>query len=200
MSTDWKVSGTYFEACSCEAPCPCNFLGPPTEGECKVVLAWHIDHGRYEGIDLSGLNVAMFGYAPGHMQHAKWSVALYTDERASAEKANALARIFSGQDGGHLGALGPFIGTVLGVKAAAIEYAAEGRKRSMSIAGVADASVEAIEGQGGRVAEVHNAPFTVVPDVPLVASRASRMRYDDYGFKVDISGRNGYYSPFTYQG
>jgi hypothetical protein len=46
---------------------------------------------------------------------------------------------------------------------------------------------------------VHNVPFTVVPDVPMVLSKSSRCRYNDYGHSVDISDRNGYYSPFAYQ-
>jgi len=28
---------------NCEAACPCVFLSPPTEGECKVLIGWHID-------------------------------------------------------------------------------------------------------------------------------------------------------------
>jgi hypothetical protein len=39
----WSVEGTYIEACNCEAACPCIFFSPPTEGECKVVVGWHVD-------------------------------------------------------------------------------------------------------------------------------------------------------------
>jgi hypothetical protein len=133
------------------------------------------------------------------MMEAKWQVALYTDERASPDQAEALGKIFSGQEGGHLAALGPFIGEVLGVKAVPIEYHAEGRKRSVRIGNIAEAEIEGIAGQGDRPVEVHNVPFTVVPDVPLVLSKSSRYRYNDYGHVVDISDRNGYYSPFAYQ-
>ena len=133
------------------------------------------------------------------MMEAKWQVALYTDERASEHQAEALAKIFSGQEGGHLAALGPFIGEVLGVKAVPIEYHAEGTKRRVRVGTVAEAEIEAITGQGERQVEVHNVPFTVVPDVPMVVSKSIRYHYDDYGHSVDISDRNGYYSPFAYQ-
>ena len=199
MAEQWHVRGTYFEACNCEIACPCNFTNAPTEGECKVVVAWHVDEGRYSAVELAGLNTALFAYAPGHMMEAKWQVALYTDERASPDQAEALGKIFSGQEGGHLAALGPFIGEVLGVKAVPIEYHAEGRKRSVRIGNIAEAEIEGIAGQGDRPVEVHNVPFTVVPDVPLVLSKSSRYRYNDYGHVVDISDRNGYYSPFAYQ-
>jgi hypothetical protein len=199
MADNWQVRGTYFEACNCAVACPCNFLGAPTEGECKVIVAWHVDEGRYGAVDLAGMNVALFAFAPGHMMEEKWKVALYTDDRASQEQTQALATIFSGQGGGHLAALGPFIGEVLGVKSVPIEYRAEGKKRSVRIGNVAEAEIEAIPGQGDRLVEVHNVPFTVVPDVPMVLSKSSRCRYDDFGHSMDISERNGYYSPFAYQ-
>lgn len=199
MSGNWKVGGTYFETCNCQAPCPCNFLGAPSEGECKVVIAWHVDHGHYGEVDLAGLNVALFAYAPGHMMQTKWRVALYLDERATPQQADALGKIFSGQDGGHLAAVAPLIGEVMGVKPAPITYRSDGVQRSVTIGNFADAAIEGMAGQGGRPVEIHNVPFTAVPDVPLVAAKSTRYRFDDYGFSIDISGRNGYYSPFTYQ-
>lgn len=199
MAENWQVRGTYFEACNCEVVCPCNLLGAPSEGECKVVVAWHVDEGQYGTVDLAGMNVALFAHAPGHMMQEKWKVALYTDDRASPEQAEALAKIFSGQEGGHLAALGPLIGEVLGVKSVPIDYRAEGRSRSVRVGNVADVAVEAVAGQGDRPVEIHNVPFTVVPDVPMVLSKSSRCRYEDYGISLDISERNGYYSPFAYR-
>jgi len=199
MADNWKVRGTYFEACNCSIACPCNFTNAPTEGECKVVVAWHVDEGSYGDLDLAGLNVALFAYAPGHMLETKWKVALYIDERASQEQMEALAKIFSGQEGGHLAALGPLIGEVLGVKSVPIDYRAQGTSRSVRIGDIADVEVEAFIGQGDKPVEVHNVPFTVVPDVPLVLAKSKHCRYDDYDLSVDISERNGYYSAFTYQ-
>lgn len=199
MAENWKVRGTFFETCNCLPACPCSFTNAPTEGECKVVVAWHVDEGHYGAADLAGLNAALFAYAPGHMLETKWRVALYTDERASPQQADALGKIFSGQDGGHLAALAPLIGEVLGVRAVPIEYRAEGKRRSVHIGSVAEAEVEALTGQNGRLVEVHNVPFTAVPNEPQVVAKSSRFRFEDYGFSIDISGRNGYYSPFSYQ-
>lgn len=199
MAEKWHVRGTYFEACNCSVVCPCNFLGAPSEGECKVVVAWHVDDGAFGTLDLSGMNVALFAYAPGHMMETKWKVALYTDDRADAAQTEALARIFSGQEGGHLAALGPLIGEVLGVTAAPIDYRAEGTRRSVRVGTVAEAEIEGIPGQDGRPVEVRNVPFTVVPDVPMVAARSTRCHYGDHGLSVDFNDRNAYYSPFAYQ-
>lgn len=97
----WNVKGRYFEACNCEAACPCVFLSPPTEDDCTVLVGWHIDKGEFDGTGLDGLNVALAVHSPGHMAKVQWRAALSFDERASEAQSQALAAIFSGQAGGH---------------------------------------------------------------------------------------------------
>jgi hypothetical protein len=199
MAESWKVTGTYFEACNCAAACPCVFLSAPTEGNCTVVIAWHIDKGNFDKVPLDGLNVALMAHSPGHMMQTKWKVALYLDGRASAEQQKAMGGIFSGQAGGHLAALGPLIGEVLGVKPVAIEYSENGKQRSLRIPKIAEIEIEALQGQGGELVTVSNHPFTPVPGRPAVVSTSKRMKYSDHGMSLDISGKNGFYSPFAYQ-
>ena len=102
----FEITGTYMEACNCETLCPCVFFSPPTEGECTVVLGWHIDRGSFDGTKLDGLNVAMLVHSPGNMKDGGWKVALYLDDKADEAQQQALAGIFSGQAGGHLSNLG----------------------------------------------------------------------------------------------
>jgi hypothetical protein len=51
----------------------------PTEGECKVIVAWHVEKGNFGGdISLDNLNVVSAIYAPGNMfTGPKWKLALY---------------------------------------------------------------------------------------------------------------------------
>ncbi len=199
MNTQWKVSGTYFEACNCDVACPCVFTSAPTEGECKALIAWHVDEGHYEAVKLDGLNAALFAFSPGHMLQTKWKVALYLDQRADERQRDVLAKIFSGQAGGPLSALSPLIGEVLGVKPAAITYTAKGKQRSLNIAGIGEMEIAAIEGQNGADVTINNHPFTPVPGFAAVVGRSSRLNYKDHGFSVEISQKNGFYSPFAYQ-
>jgi hypothetical protein len=74
---------------------------PPATGECTVLIAWHIDTGRFGAIPPDGLNVALAVDSPGPMTQVKWSAAIYLDSRATHEQRDALTRIFSGQTGGH---------------------------------------------------------------------------------------------------
>jgi hypothetical protein len=200
MSDQWKLTGGYFEACNCDAACPCVLLGPPTNGKCTVLVAWHIDKGNFGSTNLDGLNTVLAAHAPGHMLQVKWRVALYLDERAAGEQRDALGRIFSGQAGGHLANLAPCIGEVLGVKAVPIDYRTEGKRRSLGIRSLADVEIEAVPGQNGADVTLANMPFSVVPGVPAVVAKSKRLSYRDYGYEWEITDKNGFYSPFTYQG
>jgi hypothetical protein len=199
MPNSWKISGSYFETCNCDLACPCVFLSPPTNGDCTVLLAWHIDQGRFAETDLDGLNAVLAAYSPGHMLEGKWKVALYVDERANQNQQDALTQIFSGQAGGHLAALAPLIGEVLGVKAALIEYRSEGQRRSLRLGDVADAEIEGLPGQDGAEVTVAGAPFVAVPGVPLVLAKSKQLRFSDYALRWEVSNKNGYFSPFAYQ-
>jgi hypothetical protein len=200
MAAKWNIGGSYFETCNCEAACPCIFLSPPTTGDCTVLVAWHIDKGRFADVALDGLNAALAVHSPGHMAQVKWVAALYLDERATKEQKNALTQIFSGQAGGHPAALASFIGEVKGIKSAAIDYQAAGKKRSIRIAGVAEAEIEGLAGQGDADITIGNHPLAIAPGNAAVVSKSKRLSYRDYGFHWELSGKNGFYSPFTYSG
>lgn len=199
MAENWSVTGIYMEACNCETACPCVLLGPPTEGHCTVLIGWHVDAGKYGNVTLDGMNVALAAHTPGHMLKTKWQVALYLDERASREQQDALGKIFSGQAGGPPGALTGLIGEVLGVAAKKIQFTAQGKRRALTIDGIAQAEIEALQGQGGKDVLLENHPFTAVPGFPAVVSRSTSARYRDHGLTLEVTGRNGFFSPFEYR-
>ncbi len=196
----WNLKGTYFETCNCEVACPCVFLSPPTEGECRVLVAWHVDQGKDGEVGLDGLNVAMAITAPGTMVATKWKAALYLDERASDAQKQALTRIFAGQAGGHPAALASFVEDVLGVASVQIDYQAQGKQRSLAIPNIAQAEIEAIEGQGGGAVTISGHPLCIAPGEPAVVAKSKRLDYTDHHMTWAISDRNGFFSPFSYQG
>ena len=108
---------------------------------------------------LDGLNAALAAYTPGHMLEGGWQVALYVDERGDQKQRDALAAVFSGQAGGHLAALGPLIAQVLGVKAVPIQYQENGKKRHLSIPGIAESEIAALAGAGRGGRDVGQSSF-----------------------------------------
>lgn len=195
----WRLEGSYFETCNCEAACPCVWFNPPTEGDCKLLVAWHIETGQLENLSLNGLNVALTCYSPGHMKEGNWQAALYIDERADDAQSDAITHIFSGQAGGHLAVLMSFVGEVLGIKKVKIDYREEGGRRKLVIPEIAQAEIESIQGIKGDDAKIENPPLCVVPSHPSVVARSSNYRYQDYDHDWEFSERNGYHSPFIYQ-
>ncbi len=199
-TTNWSLKGSFFEACNCEAACPCLFLSAPTEGECKALVAWHIDQGSFGDVKVDGLNVALAVHSPGHMAEVKWKVALYLDEKADEAQRGALTSIFAGQAGGHPAVLATFIGEVLGVKSVPMTFEATGKKRSLQMGKIGAATIESIEGQGGAEVSISNHPLCIVPGHPAVVSRSTAVHYEDHGLSWKFSNKNGSHSPFTYQG
>ena len=60
----YRVRGSYFESCNCEAICPCRKIGSTlggrsTYGECYGVLSWAIESGSVDGIEVGGLSIAL---------------------------------------------------------------------------------------------------------------------------------------------
>ena len=200
MAGQWNLSGTYFETCNCEAACPCVFLSAPSTGECTVLVAWHIDQGRADDVVLDGLNVALAVYSPGHMMQVPWKAALYLDDQASEAQRNSLTQIFAGQNGGHFARLGAHIGEVLGVKRAEMTYEAEGKKRRLLIADIAEAEIQALAGQGDADITINNHPLCIAPGYPAVVAKSTRLSYRDHGLEWELSEKTGFYSPFRYEG
>jgi hypothetical protein len=96
------------------------------------------------------------------MVQVKWKVALY----GRLGRPSPIPRL----DSNTLGprpvdfqqALFRFIGEILGIKAAPIEYRAQGKQRSLTIRGIADAEIEGLPSQDGKDITISNHPFAAV--------------------------------------
>jgi hypothetical protein len=124
--TSWRVAGTYYEACSCEAVCPCRRQGDwrggrSTYGVCDFVLSWCIEAGSADELSLADRQVVMAGSYHDDEPGSPWSVALYLDDRCSPRQHDALADIFLGRAGGQTFAnYARAIGSVQAVRTATI--------------------------------------------------------------------------------
>jgi len=101
----WRVSGSYFESCNCDAICPCRRIdgvggGRSTFGECFGVLSWVIEHGYVGDVALDGLAVTLATRYHDDEPGSPWSYVLYLDERAGSAEREALQAIYTGALGG----------------------------------------------------------------------------------------------------
>jgi hypothetical protein len=101
----WRIRGTYFESCNCDAICPCRRIdgepgGRSTHGICLGALSWLIEEGAADGIDLSGLPVALASRYSDDEPGSPWTWILYLDASATGEQRDAIESIFTGRLGG----------------------------------------------------------------------------------------------------
>lgn len=199
-SNSWKIEGDYFEACNCDTVCPCVFLGNPDQGECDVIVAWHIAKGRFGNTSLDGLNVVAVFHTPGNMfTGPKWKAALYLDERAGKEQADALGKIYSGQAGGFFSVVAGLFGEIVGVRSVPIKFEMAGKRRTLHVPAAIDLTIEGIEGADkSKESTISNAPMLVAPGFAAVVAKSTKNSFSDHGMKWDNSGKNGFYSKFAY--
>ena len=101
----WHISGSYLEACNCEAICPCRRIGGrqggrSTYGVCLGSLSWQIEAGDAGGIELAGMRTVLANRYDDDEEGSPWSYVLYVDERADERQREVLEAIFTGQLGG----------------------------------------------------------------------------------------------------
>jgi len=201
----WQVDGEYFETCSCDYLCPCissNLAARPTKGECYFAFAFQVERGRFGTVALDGLAFAVVGSTPDVMGQGNWKVGVIVDERASAEQQQAIVGIASGQAGGPMAALGPLVGAFLGMEAKPIRFEKSGLRRTVSVPGILEQSVEGVPSPSvpGETLFVDN---TLHPaNKRLALARALRSSLSVFGLAwEDTSGRNnGHFAPFSWRG
>ena len=91
----WRLDGTYFESCSCDTVCPCTWsalTAKATLDRCRALLAYHVDSGEIDGVDVSGLSFALFLDTPPVMAEGNWRVGVYLDDAASDRQAEQQGR------------------------------------------------------------------------------------------------------------
>src|SRR5437867_7576618 len=146
---NWKVSGQYYETCSCDFICPCitgQMAVTPTRGKCTFAMGFQIERGQFDSVSLDGLGFIVLGQTPEAMIKGNWSVGVIADERASPQQVEAITAIASGQAGGPMAALSGLVGTFVGVESAPIRFERDGPKWSVTSPKRVDMAAEAAMG------------------------------------------------------
>jgi hypothetical protein len=101
----WHISGSYLEACNCEAICPCRRIGGraggrSTYGECLGALSWIVEEGRVDGVDLARMQAVLVSRYHDDEPGSPWTFALFVDARGDEQQRRAMADILTGRLGG----------------------------------------------------------------------------------------------------
>ena len=96
----YTLEGRFLEVCDCRTLCPCWVGEDPDNGTCKGTLAWHIDKGAIDGVDVSGLTFAALAHIPGNIMAGNWKIIAYVDEKANKAQEDAILAVWTGKKGG----------------------------------------------------------------------------------------------------
>ena len=201
----WKVSGQYYETCSCDFVCPCvpgQMAVKPTKGSCTFAMAFQVDRGNFGAVSLDGLGFIVLGFTPEEMGKGNWSVGLIADQRASTEQRDAITAIASGAAGGPMAALSGLVGNFLGVESAPIQFDRSGAKWSVAAANFVEMAAEGVMGMNPAATEPIHLANTGHPAADRFAiARASKSHVHALGLSWDSlsGGNNGQYAPFSWQ-
>jgi hypothetical protein len=192
----WNLEGSYTESCSCFTPCPCTVslaLGADND-YCRVVLGFNISSGEVDGVDVSGVGVALVGDTPKVMTDGNWKLGLFIADSASDEQAEALGQVFSGALGGPPAALGPLLGEFLGVERAPVEFSDDGLTHSLKIGDAVDIEIEDVvpfgseSGQPAKLTDIFHPAGTT-----LTIAKPNRASVNAFG--ISYEGKAGFSSP-----
>lgn len=189
------------EACNCNVLCPCCVGDDPDNGSCDSILAYHIDRGQINGVDVGSLTVVEAIYSPGNMFKGNWKRALVFDKRASHEQSVALTEAFEGRLGGPLADLARLVGERSDITWAPMEYAAEGMRGSVSSGDEIRATTAWIQSRTGKPVGLTQTMFTTDQASPAQVGKASelRVKLGDKALSFTFTGTHAAQTQFRFE-
>jgi hypothetical protein len=200
-ATTYKIEGRLLEVCNCQAICPCWVGLDPDAGTCDSVLAWAVDSGSIEGVDVSDRVIGLAVHIPGNVFGGNWKAVVYVDDRCSQQQQDALLKVFTGQLGGAIADLAGLIGEVAAVERVPITCTVQEGEGLLKFGDVAEARMTAFKGATGGTTTLSDTVFSTIPGAPAYPGTASTFRRrGTHGLAdVDVSGRNALQGTFRFE-
>jgi hypothetical protein len=182
----YSVEGDLLEVCNCNVLCPCWIGEDPDNGYCDATLAYRINSGEIDGVDMSGVIIAGIGKIPGNVLAGNWTRQLYIDEAASNEQTVAALDLLQGRKGGPMADLAQLIGRDLEPKRGRITFNLVEGRGMLAIEGVLEAVMEPYRGASGAVTTLNESIFSTIPGSPAFVSKAEYFRVSDEGLGMEL--------------
>ena len=202
----YELEGRLLEVCNCNVLCPCWIGEDPDNGTCDAVVAYHVDTGTVDGVDVSGHTLATLAFLPGNILQGNWKVVVFVDEAATNEQQEALLNVFTGKLGGPLADFAQLIGEVVAVERAPITFTVEEGKGSLRIGSgmtpVVEADMTSYLGATEKPTTLQETVFSTIPGSPAYVSKATRYRRNssNYGLKdIDLENNNAIQGHFKFE-
>ena len=170
----WRMTGTYYAPCSCKVSCPCE-LGEmeADQGWCSGSIAFQIDKGNVDGLDISGTKVVLVGDWPKAFIAGNGVGLLYFDRGTPEKTRVALEKVLSGKMGGVWEPVGALIPTIKPSKEAAITIKKDGETTRITVAGFGDLVSTPLKGATGQPTRLLHGAATFRDDITLARGTGS---------------------------
>src|SRR4029434_3470462 len=96
----YHLEGRLLEVCNCNVLCPCWIGEDPDNGTCDTIIAWRIDKGMVDGVDVGGNTIAAVSHVQRNILQVNGRAAIFIDNSASKAQEEALLKVYTGQAGG----------------------------------------------------------------------------------------------------
>jgi hypothetical protein len=198
----YRLEGKLLEVCTCNVLCPCWVGADPDNGTCDGTLSWHIDKGDIEGVDVSGLTVAVLCHIPGNILKGNWRAVVFLDDKASSQQEEAILKVFTGKLGGPVADFANLIGEVAGVERVPITFEVEEGKGRLRLGSAVTADLEPFEGATGKSTTLHDSIFTTIPGSPAYVGKAPvyKVTSSALGLNIDLQNHNAVQGSFLFEG
>ncbi|HJP22750.1 MAG: DUF1326 domain-containing protein [Alphaproteobacteria bacterium] len=200
----WQIVGDWWDLCSCDIGCPCNFGSDPTLGYCEGVLTWLIRTGNYGDVPLDGLAVVLILRFEGNVMEKNRQFGWLLDDRADPAQRHALETLVTGKAGGIFAAWNDLTIQTDGVEFVPMTVTQDDEEWKVEVLGM-------VQGLGGpfrkyQVPEndtcrIYNAPRPeVTPGYLTVGQAALNIVTGVFGRNWDWSKRSSKHIAFDLQG
>ncbi len=196
----YTLEGQLLEVCTCKVLCPCWIGEDPDNGTCDGTLAWKVEKGDINGVDVSGLTICVLAHIPGNILEGNWRAVVYVDDRASPEQKQALLDVWTGKLGGPIADLVQLIGEVVAVKDVPFTVEVTDGKGKLVVGDEIYAEMEPFTGATGKATTLHDTVFTTIPGSPAYVSKAPKYRAKnaELGLDIDLTGHNAVQGSFRF--
>ena len=195
----YVLQGTLLEACSCRTLCRCWIGEDPDGGACDAFLAYNIQKGEINGVDVSGLTYVEVVKIPGNvLVPQSWQRVTYVDSRATPEQKKALVDAYQGRLGGPLADLNGLVKEDLGIYNVPITHALVGGEGSIVVGDKIRATMAPYKSAYGAVTTLRDSIFSTIAGAPAYVSKASEhvVNIPEHGMVWTFKDRNAIQGDF----
>lgn len=197
----YRLEGRLLEVCNCKVLCPCWIGEDPDNGTCDTIVAWRIDKGSIDGVDVSGHTLAAVAHLPGNILKGNWRAAFYVDDSVSDAQMEALLKVYSGKAGGAIAELVKLIGELVSIERVPIRFTVNEGRGELEIGSDYYAELEPYRGPSGATTTLTETIFSTVPGAPVFVGKAPvyRSRNEALGINLHLHDHNALQSTFVFE-